>query len=302
MSGIRRGFEGGTIVLPLGRILTTRQLNKTVRQTPKYRTILASIREVGIIEPLAVYPETAKADKDGSYILLDGHLRLEALRELGCNEAVCLISTDDEGFTYNKRISRLSAVQEHLMILKAIKKGLAPERIAQTLNVNVDRIRERQRLLDGIVPEVVEMLKDRMVGQKIFGYLRKMKPMRQIAAAEMMISANHCTEKYARMILVTTKPEDLLEPTKAKSTTGVSPEDIARMEREMEKLQRDYRRVEDCYGDNMLTLVVAKGFVGKLLANPEIANHLDKHHRDMAGELRKVLEAVAADAPGTTCQ
>jgi len=31
-----------------------------------------------------------------------------------------LISTDDEAFTYNKRISRLSAVQEHRMIAKAI--------------------------------------------------------------------------------------------------------------------------------------------------------------------------------------
>jgi RepB plasmid partitioning protein/ParB-like nuclease domain len=300
MSGVRRSFEGGTILLPLDRILPTRQVSKTVRLTPKYRTILASIREVGIIEPLAVHPEQARAGKDGHYVLLDGHLRLEALKELGSNEAVCLVSTDDEGFTYNKRISRLSAVQEHLMILRAIEKGLAPERIAQALNVNVDRIRERQRLLEGIAPEVVEMLKDRMVGQKIFAYLRKMKPMRQIAAAEMMISANHCTEKYARMILVTSKPDDLVEPTKAKPTAGVSPEDIARMEREMEKLQRDYRLIEDNYGDNMLTLVVAKGFVGKLLANPEIATHLDKHHGDLVAELRKVVEAVAADAPGTS--
>ena len=214
---------------------------------------------------------------------------------MGAIEAVCLVSTDDEGFTYNKRVSRLSAVQEHMMILRAIEKGLAPERIAQALNVNVDRIRERQRLLDGITPEVVEILKDRMVGQTIFKHLRKMKPMRQIAAAEMMISANHCTENYARMILTTSRPDDLVEPAKAKSTIGVSPEDIARMEREMEKLQLDYRLIEDNYGDTMLTLVVAKGFVGKLLANPEIGAHLNKHHADLAVELRKVVEAVASD-------
>ena len=80
MSGIHRGFEGGTILLPLGRILPTRQISKDVRKTPKYRTILASIREIGIIEPLAVHPEKATAGEDGCYVLLDGHLRLEALK------------------------------------------------------------------------------------------------------------------------------------------------------------------------------------------------------------------------------
>lgn len=129
MSGIDRGFEGGTILLPLDRILPTRQVSKDVRKSQKYRTILASIREVGIIEPLAVHPEKGASDENGLYVLLDGHLRLEALKELGGTEAVCLVSTDDEGFTYNKRINRLSAVQEHMMILRAIEKGLAPERI-----------------------------------------------------------------------------------------------------------------------------------------------------------------------------
>lgn len=45
----------------------------------------------------------------------------------------------------------------------------------------------------------------------------------------------------------------------------------------------------------MLTLVVAKGFLGKLLANDEISVHLDKHHGDLMTGLRKVIETVAAD-------
>ena len=54
------------------------------------------------------------------------------------------------------------------MILQAIAKGVAPNRIAHALNINVSRVRERQRLLDGIVPEVVDLLKDRMVSQGVF--------------------------------------------------------------------------------------------------------------------------------------
>jgi ParB-like chromosome segregation protein Spo0J len=44
------------------------------------------------------------------HLLLDGHLRELALKELGLNEAPCLFARDDETFTYNHRINGLSTV------------------------------------------------------------------------------------------------------------------------------------------------------------------------------------------------
>ena len=38
-------------------------------------------------------------------ILLDGHIRLIALQELGYIEVPCLVATDDESYTYNSRIN-----------------------------------------------------------------------------------------------------------------------------------------------------------------------------------------------------
>ncbi|CAA7615665.1 plasmid partitioning protein RepB C-terminal domain-containing protein [Magnetospirillum sp. UT-4] len=292
---VTQGFEGTTIVVSVDRILPTRKLPRDFRQTPKYRSILASVREVGIIDPLAVHPEKGGGSGDGLYILLDGHLRLEALKELGGQQAVCLVSTDDEGFTYNKRINRTSPIQEHRMILKAIEKGASPERIASALAINVERIRERQRLLDGIAPEVVEMLKDRMLSQEAFAVLRKMKPIRQIAAVEMMVSANRFTISYVKMLLATTRPEHLVDGAKPKPAAGVSPEDIARMEREMDKLQQDYRAVEETLGETTLALVVARGFLGKLMGNGAVADYLDRHHGDLVGELRRMVAETSID-------
>ena len=37
-------------------------------------------------------------------MLLDGHVRLMILKDLGQTSAKCLISTDDEGFTYNHKV------------------------------------------------------------------------------------------------------------------------------------------------------------------------------------------------------
>lgn len=36
---------------------------------------------------------------------------------------MCLISDDDEAFTYNHKVNQLSAIQEHFMILRAINAG-----------------------------------------------------------------------------------------------------------------------------------------------------------------------------------
>jgi len=60
-------------------------------------------------------------------MLLDGHLRLEALKALGAKEALCLVSTDDQGFTYNRQINRLTPIQEHKMIGN---RSVAPEKFS----------------------------------------------------------------------------------------------------------------------------------------------------------------------------
>lgn len=296
MTAVKHAFKPMVVSIPLGQILPTYRATKDQLHSTKFASILASIRELGVIEPLAVHPSTT-ADTNGQpcYILLDGHLRLEALRQLGATEALCLLATDDEGFTYNRQINRMTPIQEHKMILETINKGVSAERIAQTLNVNVDRIRARERLLDGIAPEVAEMLKNRMASQSVFQTLRKMKPIRQIETAEMMISANCFTARYAEMVLVATRPE-LLVGAKKKTNGEASAEDIARMEREMEKLYHDYRLVEDTLGETMLVLVVTKGYIAKLMRNAAIAAYFKRYEPDLANELNAVMDAVTADA------
>jgi hypothetical protein len=73
-----------------------------------------------LIEPLMVYP---RKDAPGRSLLLDGHFRLFALKELGHTAAECIIATDDECFTYNARVSRVTPIQEHRMIVKALELG-----------------------------------------------------------------------------------------------------------------------------------------------------------------------------------
>ena len=124
----------------------------------------------------------------------------------------------------------------------------------------------------------------------------------QVAAAGTIgagaIAANRLTVTYAKALLAATPKEQLAEPEKPKSISGVSAEAIVRMEQEMDHLQRDYRLVEDGYGTTMLNLVVAKGYVGRLLANDEVARYLERNHLDMKRELEGIIAAIRTDAVG----
>lgn len=172
---VRLACERTVQSIPLESILPMKKIAKGTRATLKYRQIAASIREVGIIEPLVVHPQKGN---ENQFMLLDGHIRLEVLKELKEKAVDCLLSTDDEGFTYNHKVNRLTAIQEHFMILKAIKNGVSEQDIASALDVDVSKIRKKRDLLVGICTEAVALLKGKRAGAGAFAQIRKAKPMR----------------------------------------------------------------------------------------------------------------------------
>jgi RepB plasmid partitioning protein/ParB-like nuclease family protein len=290
---VRRAFALEGIVLPLTGILPVKQIKPTLKISPKFQQILASIREVGIIEPLVVFPQNSAAK---TYLLIDGHVRFEALKQLGKTEAPCLISTDDEAYTYNSRISRLATVQEHAMILKAIKSGVPEEKIARALNVDIRSITQRRDLLNGICGEAADLLKNRHVAPMVFPVLKKMKPMRQIEVVELMSAAANFSVPYAKALLAATPPAMLIDPDRRKISEGLTPEQLAKMEKEMEALQRDLKVVEDSHGNAVLNLVLARGYLSKLFDNHRVARYLSQNHAEIYQELQKVADGASLDS------
>jgi ParB-like chromosome segregation protein Spo0J len=292
VADIKIAFEHRIMMVPLSAILPLRQVSASIKATVKYRRIAKSVAEVGIIEPLMIAPQPGEKDR---YLLLDGHMRREALIDLDMAEVRCLISHDDEAFTFNKRVSHLATVQEHFMIVRALERGVSEEKLANALDINIQNIKRRKTMLDGICPEVVELLKDRTLSPVTFDVLRKMKPMRQMEAAELMVSAGNFTSTYAKALLAATGQNDLVRPDKPKKINGMTHEQMARMEREMASLQQDFKAVEATYGDDVLNLVIASGFVSKLLGNRKIERYLVQHHPEILQEFKAIVSAVSLD-------
>jgi hypothetical protein len=289
-STVSLAFEEATYRIAMEDILPLREVSATVRKSIKYAQIAASITEVGIIEPPVVVPDKLDQSK---YHLLDGHLRIDILRERGDAQVVCLIATEDEAFTYNRRVSRIATIQEHKMILNAVKKGVSEERLARALNVNVASIRAKRNLLVGICPETVDLLRDRHVPLNTFHELRKLKPLRQIAAAEMMIAMNRYSMGYAKSIVAGTPEDQLITPRK-RAVRGLTDEQAALMERESADLDREFKLIEHSYGAEHLDLVLATGYVARLLGNVRVVRHLAQFHANFLSEFQKIADLQMA--------
>lgn len=283
---VKLAFETTSLRIQLDEIELLRSVSPAIKRSIKYGQIEASIREVGIIEPPVVVRLPGKTER---YRLLDGHVRIDILRERGEKDVVCLVATDDEAITYNKRISRMATVQEHKMILKAIEKGVSEERLARALNVNINSIRNKRRLLDGICNEVATLLQDRMVPIKTFQEIRKLRPMRQIEVAETMIAMNRFSWPYAQSLVAAT-PQGQLVSEQRKSIKGLSEDQLDHMERESTNIDREFRMIEQSYGADHLDLVLATGYLCRLIDNVRVVHHLARHHPELLAEFQRIVQ------------
>jgi ParB-like chromosome segregation protein Spo0J len=290
LPAVAQAFGSDCVVIPIASILPVKTIEKTAKSSHKYRQIAASIREIGLVEPPVVIQDTRDTN---SYLLLDGHLRIEVLRDLGQTEVECLVSTDDEAFTYNKRISRLSPVQEQRMIAKAIERNVPRDKIARALDINVRSISRKVQLLDGICEEAIGLLKDKMCPMAVFDVLRKMNSLRQIEAAEFLINANNFSVSYASAILTGTPQAQLVTPQTPKRLKGMTAEAIARMERELSKLQEAISSIQDSYGQDHLHLTVVKGYLRKLITNDRVARYLEQYQPELFIEFQKIAEMTS---------
>jgi hypothetical protein len=286
---VAMAFERESISIPVVDIQPLHLVSDSVKKTPKYAQIQSSIREIGLVEPPVVARDRSEKSK---YLLLDGHLRLEVLREVGAFEVTCLIATDDEAFTYNKRVSRIAIIQERNMIMTAIKRGVPEERIAKVLNVNVAHVRLKRRLLDGICPEAVEFLKDKHVPISTFAELRKMVPMRQIEAGQLMVAMNKYSITYAKSLLGATPQSQLVDSAKPKQIDGLTDDQVALMERESANLDREFRLMEESYGSDNMDLVVATGYLQRLIENVKIVRYLAQNFPELLAEFQKISDST----------
>lgn len=292
MTQMSLGFVPSPMTIPFEKLLPSRKAPEGLMNSRKVKQIISSIDAIGLIEPLTV----TKVDKSsGMHLLLDGHIRMFALQELGFKDAPCLVAKDDESYTYNNRINRLSTIQEHFMIRRAVDRGVTAARLAKSLELDVELITKKINLLDGICTEAVRLLKDKHFSANLSPVLRKMKPTRQVECIELMVATNNITVPYAQALLAATPSNLLVNEGAQKKIKGVTHEQMLKMEREMANLEGQFKLIEQSYGQDVLNLVLAKGYLAKLLGNEAVIRFLSQNTPDILREFSGIVQAASLD-------
>ena len=63
----------------------------------------------------------------------------------------------------------------------------------------------------------------------------------------------------------------------------------------MEAVQIDFKAVEKTLGTNVLQLVIATGYLGRLIQNPHVQLYLEENHPKYLTQFRSIVRATSLD-------
>jgi hypothetical protein len=112
-----------------------------------------------------------------------------------------------------------------------------------------------------------------------------------------MIAADKITGPHAEALLKATPPEQRTDtaPSKPDIPQGDPLEKIVKLEKEMSQVQTKYKDAEANYGSDLLNLVVARGYLSKLISTPTVKDYLTQNHPDILDTFELVVNTVSMD-------
>jgi hypothetical protein len=90
-----------------------------------------------------------------------------------------------------------------------------------------------------------------------------------------------------------TPQAQLATPHTPKRLKGMTAEAIARMERELSRLQEAISSIQDSYGQDRLHLTVVKGYLQKLISNDRVARYLAQYQPELLIEFQKIADMTS---------
>jgi hypothetical protein len=110
------------------------------------------------------------------------------------------------------------------------------------------------------------------------------------------VTSNTITVAHAEALLKATPPEQRTDVKPTEHDKKTSPmEQIVKLEKEMSQVQTQYKDAEQNYGSDLLNLVVAKGYMTKLLSNEAVKSYIQRHEPDILEQFELVVNTVSME-------
>jgi hypothetical protein len=269
--------------VPIIRLRPLRDRKVTKRE---YDKILASIKAIGLIEPLVVYAE------GDDCVILDGVQRYRALLELGVETVPCILGKRREAFTGNRMVNRVSPVQENRMIEKSLEE-LDEQTIAAALGLSGIGHRMKKTLLKHLHPDVATAFDQGQITRTCAMELTHVKPQRQKDILSAMEGYKDTSLAFIRTLILKTPPP-LRETGRRRkhdpwNKTAHRKNNLLKKLADAEQKHDFYSRLYKQYTIDLLRLAI---YARALLTNTRVRKYLDQHHPEIVSR----FETIIADA------
>lgn len=276
-------FQKDTINFNIYLLNPSKSIPINIKQSKKFLQIKKTLKTIGLIEPIIVYIDS----KTSEIKIIDGHLRVEALKELGQKKVKCLISKIYDTYTPNNKVNRITIIEEQKMIKKAINKGVPAKSLCEALNISMESLKGKITILDNISPQVITLLSNQHVPKTTFYILKKMKEIRQIECTHLMLSLENFSVKFADSLLHKTDSSLLVSGKKEKTQQKEAHRDvIIRLEKELSQICIENEKIKETYGVNSLKFSIIRSNIQKILDNSKVLHWLIDNNPDFLSELK----------------
>ena len=268
-------------------IIQLRPLRERKVSRREFDRILASVKTIGLIEPLIVFPEGE------DFVITDGVQRYRALLDLGVEIVPCILCQRREAFTGNRMVNRLSPVQENRMIEKSLEELDEPT-IAAALNLSGISHRMKKTLLKQLHPDAAAALDQGAITRVCAMELTHVKPERQSEILTAMKSYKDYSVAFARSLILKTPPAQREARRRKRNPWNKSTQrknDLIKKLAEAEQKHDFYSRLYKQYTIDLLRLAI---YARALLTNPRVREYLDQRHPAIVTR----FEAIIAEAKG----
>ena len=272
--------DSTSLDIPLVRLRPLRERKVTRRE---FGRILASIKAVGLIEPLIVYPEG-----DG-YVILDGAQRYRALLEMGVGVVPCIIGKQREAFTGNRMVNRVSPVQEHRMIERSLGE-LDEGTIAAALGITQIGHRLKKALLKQLHPDLASVLDEGKISLACARELTHVKSPRQKEILEAMEGYKDFSMAFVRAMVLKTRPNqrdsrrNRIRNPWDKTTQRKS--DLLKKLADAEQKHDFYSQLYKQYTIDLLRLAI---YARSLLNNSRVREYLDRRYPELVARFDGII-------------
>jgi hypothetical protein len=116
-----------------------------------------------------------------------------------------------------------------------------------------------------------------------------------VEAVELMVASNTITVAHAEALLKATPPEQRADLKPAEKVKTAPMEQLVKLEKEMSQVQSSYREAESTYGSDLLNLVVAKGYLTKLLSNEAVNSYIQRQEPEILEQFELVVNTVSME-------